>query len=131
MGLPLNKIAAVLALLIGAMSIPAGWKAMRGWNPGYSVLAWLPIYNFTLGVLTVLVPVVLLWADSRWAMLAALAIFVVHALVLIFLLTIFRGRVAPQSLKAMAFRLGVWIVILVLMLLQSRNGILTLVLYRS
>lgn len=49
-----RKIAAVLAFVVGIFSIFAGGMAMRGWEPGYSVLGWLPIYNFSMGILTVL-----------------------------------------------------------------------------
>ena len=48
----LNQIASILAFLVGIMSIVAGGKAMQGWNPGYSVLSWLPVYNFMMGIST-------------------------------------------------------------------------------
>lgn len=114
MNYTLQKIAVVLALLIGVMSIVAGRKAMQGWNPGYSVLAWLPIYNFVMGILT-LIPVILIWTNNRYAMAASLITFGIHAIVLLLLLTVFRGEVATQSIAAMIFRLVVWLIILALM----------------
>ena len=95
---------------------------MQGWNPGYSVLAWLPIYNFVMGVLT-LIPAILLWINSRYAMIAVLTTFGVHAIVLLLLLTFFRGNVAFQSIAAMIFRLVVWIAILALMFFQARKNV--------
>ena len=110
----LTKLPSILAFLVGAMSIVAGGMVMRGWRPGYSILSWLPVYNFVLGLLT-LIPAYLLWVDNRYALAASIVTFVLHAVVLIILLTIFRGQVATQSIGAMSFRLIVWIIILALL----------------
>ena len=115
----LYRIASILAFLVGIMSIVAGGKAMQGWNPGYSVLTWLPIYNFVMGILT-LIPAVLIWMNHRYALLASLATFGIHTIVLLILVTVFRGEVAYQSIAAMAFRLVTWIVILGLIFFQIR-----------
>ena len=118
----LQRIASILAFLIGIMSIVAGGKAMKGWDPGYNVLTWLPVYNFVMGFLA-LIPAVLLWINSRHAMIAAIGTFGIHALVLLVLFTAFHDKVANQSLAAMAFRLATWIAILMLMFFQARKGI--------
>jgi hypothetical protein len=47
--MPYHQIASLFAFLVGIMSIVAGGKAMQGWNPGYSVITWLPVYNFVMG----------------------------------------------------------------------------------
>jgi len=116
----LNQIASILAFLVGIMSIVAGGKAMQGWNPGYSVLTWLPVYNFVMGILA-LIPAVLLWINHRFALAASVATLGIHTLVLLLLLSAFRGEVAFQSIAAMIFRLAVWIVILGLMFFQART----------
>ena len=108
------KTAGVLAFVIGALSIFAGGMAMRGWNPGYSVLGWLPVYNFVMGVLTVFIPAILLWRESRHAGASALIFFGVHAGATVLLFLAFRDVVATQSILAMTFRLAVWLVILAL-----------------
>jgi hypothetical protein len=108
------KTAGVLAFVIGALSIFAGGMAMRGWNPGYSVLGWLPVYNFVMGALTVFIPAILLWRESRHAGASALIFFGVHAGATVLLLLTFRDVVATQSILAMTFRLAVWLVILAL-----------------
>lgn len=118
----MNQIASVLAFLIGIMSIVAGEKAMQGWNPGYSVLSWLPVYNFVMGVLA-LIPAILIWINSRYVLIAVLTTFGVHASVLLILLTVFRENVAFQSIAAMLFRLTVWIAILALMFFHARKNI--------
>ena len=108
------KTAGVLAFVVGALSIFAGGMAMRGWNPGYSVLGWLPVYNFVMGALTVFIPSILLWRESRHAGASALIFFGVHAGATVLLLLAFRDVVATQSILAMTFRLAVWLVILAL-----------------
>lgn len=110
----LAKLPSFLAFLVGAMSIVAGGMVMRGWKPGYSILSWLPMYNFVLGLLT-LVPAYLLWVDHRYALVASIVTFSVHTIVLFLLLTAFRGQVAGQSIGAMSFRVIAWIVILALL----------------
>lgn len=104
------------------MSVVAGWSAMRGWNPGYSVLGWLPVYNFSMGILTVIIPAVLIWREHRFATPAALGTFSLHALILLVLVTVFGGRVATESIFAMLFRLAVWLVILGLMFVAQRKN---------
>ncbi len=116
----LHQIASILAFLVGIMSIVAGGKAMQGWNPGYSVLTWLPMYNFVMGILA-LIPAVLLWINHRFALAASVATLGIHTLVLLLLLSAFRGEVAFQSIAAMIFRLVIWIVILGLVFFRARS----------
>ena len=52
----LNKIASVLFSIIGILSIFAGALAMTGRKLAYFILNCLPIYNFILDALTVLIP---------------------------------------------------------------------------
>ncbi len=108
------KIAALLALVIGVMSILAGRFVMRGWQPGWKVLAWLPVYNFGAGFLSLL-PACLLWFNHPLGLISAWAVFGLHALVLALLLTVFRVQAAWQSLGAMTSRVAVWAVILALL----------------
>ncbi len=108
------KAAAWLAFVIGALSILAGGMAMRGWNPGYSVLGWLPVYNFFMGILTVLIPALLIWKQHRYALPSAIAFFGIHLFATAVLLLAFRDVVATQSLMAMTFRLAVWLIVLAL-----------------
>ena len=113
----LAKLPSILAFLVGAMSIVAGGMVIRGWQPGYNVLSWLPVYNFAVGLLT-LIPAYLLWVNSRYALTASIVTFALHTIVLVLLLVIFRGQVATQSIGAMAFRVVGWVVILALLWFQ-------------
>lgn len=110
----LAKLPSILAFVVGVMSIVAGGMVLRGWQPGYNVLSWLPVYNFIVGLLT-LIPAYLLWVGSRYATAASIVTFTLHALVLVLLFAVFRGQVATQSIGAMSFRVATWIVILALL----------------
>ena len=110
----LERIASIFALLIGGIAIRVSIKAIRGWKPGWKVLAWLPIYNLVRGILS-LIPAALLWVGHPCAMIASLAMFGIHAGMLLILLTAFRGKVARQSIGAMIFRVVTWILIIVLL----------------
>jgi hypothetical protein len=121
MNTPLNKIAAVLAFIIGAMAVFAGGQVLLGNLPDYYVINWLPVYNYTVGILTVFVTAILLWTNHRLAMPVAIATFGVHTLVMLVIQTAYRGVVATDSIVAMTIRMTVWIIILALMFFQSRK----------
>ncbi len=121
MNTTLNKIASVLAFIIGGMAIFAGAKPLLGSNPGYYVINWLPLYNYTIGVLTVSITAILILVNSRLAKPAAITTFSINAIVMLILQNTYRGIVAPDSIQAMIIRLAVWVVILALMFFQSRK----------
>ena len=118
----LNKIASVLAFIIGGMAIFAGGKVLLGNDPGYYVINWLPLYNYTAGILTVFITAILIWNNSRFAMPAALGTFSLHALVMLILQMMYSDVVAPDSIRAMAVRLIAWAIILTLMFFQQRGN---------
>ena len=117
----LNKIAALLALLIGAMAIFAGGQVLLGRDPGYYVIDWLPVYNFSVGILSVFPTALFIWRKSKYALSAVLATFGAHAIVMLTLQIGYSSVVAADSIRAMTLRLSVWLVILVLMLIQTRR----------
>ncbi len=117
----LNKIAAVLAFIIGAMAVFAGGQVLLGNLPDYYVINWLPVYNYTVGILTVFVTAVLIWSGHRLAMPLAVATFGVHALVMLILQTAYREVVALDSIVAMTIRIIIWLIILLLMYFHSRS----------
>jgi len=118
----LTKVAAVLALAIGAMALFAGGKVLVGIDPGYTVINWLPVYNFSVGLVTVLVTTVLLWQNHRLAPAAAISTLAFHVSVMLVRQTIYQGLVAAESVQAMTLRMLVWSVILILLFLQARMG---------
>jgi hypothetical protein len=121
MSTTLNKIASILAFIIGGMAIFAGGKVLLGSDPGYYVINWVPVYNYTIGILTVFITAILIWTKSRFARPAAIGTFSLHALVMLTLQTLYRATVAPDSVQAMTLRLIVWAVILGLMYAGSRE----------
>lgn len=114
----LSKTASILALVIGAMGIYAGGQVLLGSTPGYNVIPWLPVYNFSVGVITFFFITILIWKNNRFAITAAVSTLAVHSIVLVILQTGYSSFVAPDSLRAMIIRIVVWMVILALLLLQ-------------
>ena len=86
------RIAAVLALIIRAMAVFAGGQVLLGKIPDYFVIDRVPVYNFTVGVLTVFVTTLLILKRSHYALPAAIATFSAHAVVMLLLQTVFRKR---------------------------------------
>jgi len=118
----MTTIAAILAFLTGIMSILAGGKVIRGWEPGWSIISWLPVYNFVMGILT-LIPAILIWINHRYALAASIIVFGIHTAVFLTLVVAFRNTVAHQSLAAMVFRLATWLLILMLLYFHARRTI--------
>ncbi len=117
----INKIAAVLAGIIGAMAIFAGGQVLLGKLPDYYVIDWLPVYNFVMGVISLFFTAVMIWRNSRWSRALAIATLGAHAIVMLVLLTAYQGVVAPDSLMATTVRNSVWVIIVVLLLVQKRE----------
>lgn len=117
----LRKIAAVLALIIGSMAVFAGVKVLLGIDPGYYVINWVPVYNYTMGILTVFITAILIWRGSKLSGVAAITTFSLHTLVMILLQTVHRDVVAVDSIRAMTIRMIAWSIILVLMFAQSQK----------
>jgi hypothetical protein len=118
----LTKIASILAFIIGGMAIFAGAQVLLGNDPGYYVINWLPIYNYTIGILTVFITSIFIFANSRFALTASIGTFSLHALVMLILQIAYRGIVAPESIRAMSIRLTAWAIILGLMVIQVRKN---------
>jgi hypothetical protein len=117
----MNKIASVLAFVIGAMAVFAGGQVLLGKVPDYYVINWLPVYNYTVGMLTVFVTAALIWMDNKLARPAAIATFGIHVLVMLVLMTAYQNIVATDSIVAMTVRITAWLIILGLMFFQSRR----------
>lgn len=117
----INKIAAVLAWIIGALAIFAGGQVLLGKAPDYYVIGWLPIYNFVIGVVTFFFTAVMIWRGSRWSRSLAIVTLGAHAIVMLILVTVYKDVVAPDSLAAMIVRNTVWVIILALLLVQRRK----------
>ncbi len=112
----LKKIAAVLALLLGTLSIFAGSKVLLGIDTkNYTVLTWLVSYNVTFGFISVLTAY-LIWKKMEMAKNLTLFILTMHFLVFVYL-KFFSDTAAQESIKAMLFRTNIWIIITFLSIL--------------
>lgn len=117
----LNRFAAALSFVIGAMAIFAGGQVLAGKLPNYYVIDWLPVYNVALGVLSMFLTAVLLWKRSPYALTAAVVTFSAHVLVMLILQLSYRDVVAPDSLRAMTIRISVWLIILAMLFIGSKT----------
>ena len=122
MNTTLNKIASILAFIIGAIAMVAGGLVLLGQATDYYVINWLLLYNYTVGVLTVFITAFLIWTNNKLAMPAAIATFSAHASVMLILLTVYRGVVSAHSLEDMTVRIIAWLIILTLMFFQLRKN---------
>lgn len=109
----LYKIAAILAVLIGGISIVSGSKVLFGIDvKDYTVLNWLVIYNVIFGGISI-VAAILIWKNNKSARKIILTILISHLLVFLYLYFI-NQEVALESIKAMGFRVSVWTAIFLL-----------------
>ena len=122
MNTTLNKIASALAFLIGAIAVVAGGLVLLGMPTDYYVINWLLLYNYTVGVLTVIITAILIWRNNKLALPAAIATFSAHASVMLILLIAYRGVVSAHSLEDMTVRIVSWAIILTLMFFQTRKN---------
>lgn len=110
-------IATILANLIGILSIISGSMVLLGLRSvDYRVLDWLVVYNVVLGIISIMVAYQI-GKQHRKSKLMIVSILLLHLLVLGYLY-FFNESVAVESIKAMAFRVGVWVMILLLTLFK-------------
>ena len=112
----LKKIAAILALLIGVLSLFAGSKVLFGIDSkDYNVLIWLVSYNVFFGFISI-ITAYFIWKGLTKGKNLTLFILTMHFMVFIYLNFISK-TVAMESIKAMIFRTGIWIIIALLSLI--------------
>ena len=109
-----KKLAAVLALFIGMMSVVAGSKVLLGIDSkDYTILTWLVSYNVIFGFLSIFAAY-LIWKGKG----KALTIFILASHFTVFLvLKFFSNDAALESIGAMIFRTGIWALIVILSLI--------------
>ncbi len=116
MSLTKQRIASLLGIAIGLLSIFAGSKVLLGISiPAYTVLKWLVVYNLVLGFVSVAAGIGL-WKEHRSGLLFAILIAISHSIILIALSAIYLtgGAVAAKSILAMVFRTSLWLLIIML-----------------
>ncbi|MCD6543332.1 MAG: hypothetical protein J7K34_02375 [Flavobacteriaceae bacterium] len=109
----LKKIATVLALFIGVMSVFAGSKVLLGIDTkNYTILTWLLVYNVIMGFVSILT-FYMMWKNNYKANNLITFILTLHLLVLLYL-NFISENAAHESKMAMVFRTVIWLVIAVL-----------------
>jgi len=107
-----QRFLALLAAAFGLVTLAAGGRVLAGADPGYVVYAPLLIFNTAMGVAYVAAGVVA-WRSLRSGAFAAGAIFLANLVVAAAIVNLYSaGRaIAIDSVRAMAFRTGVWLVL--------------------
>ena len=83
----------------------------------YTVLNWLVAYNVALGVISIMVGYQI-GKQHRKSKIMIISILLLHLLVLAYLY-FFNESVAGESIKAMSFRVSIWVVILLFTLIKN------------
>lgn len=106
----LNKSVAVIAIIIGSMSVVTGLRVIGGFfDPGYQYFLTLVSYNVIMGAVSVIAGIYI-WQRNKNALLYSKIITAIHFIVLLLLLTIFSDVISDHSIGAMLFRSVVWII---------------------
>ncbi len=116
-----GQIVAVIAVLFGLASLAAGGSVLAGRDPGYLVYRPLLVFNTIMG-LFYMAAGLLAWRGSPAARTVAAGIVGVNALVLAYIVFLYRsgGGAAIDSVRAMVLRTSVWLVLLLLLLWAGR-----------
>ncbi|MCC7053224.1 MAG: hypothetical protein IT355_08130 [Gemmatimonadaceae bacterium] len=115
-------VVAVVAVVFGVATLAAGGAVLAGRDPGYLVYRPLVVFNTLMGALYIGAGVVA-WRRARMDRAAAAGIAGANLLVLLFVAYLHSsdgGTVAIDSVRAMAFRTGVWVLLLVALLRARR-----------
>jgi hypothetical protein len=106
-----RRIAAAAAVLFGLATVIAGAGVLSGRSdPGYPVFLPLLFFNTLMGLVYVAAGLTI-WRSRRWGQRAAAGVLLINLAVLTAILLFHArgGEVAPESLRAMAFRTVVWL----------------------
>ncbi len=108
-----HRIAAMLALIIGLLTIMEGGSVLLGIeSKPYHILPWLLRYNIIMGFVS-LAEGIGLWREKDQAAILAKTILVCHGAVFLSIsaMDLLGKAVAVNSIIAMLFRTGIWFVI--------------------
>ena len=108
----LQLLIALIAVVFGVLTLFVGTRVLRGADPGYVVFRPLLVYNVVMGVVYVLAGVLIGRGAAAGKWLAG-GIAGLNALVLAFIAWLHAsgGAVAVDSVRAMAARTGVWVLL--------------------
>ena len=107
--IPLYRIiSSILAIMLGLMTVIAGSKVLLEIDiKDYNVLIWLVSYNIIFGAISIVVAY-FIFKNLKHAKQWVLFILTMHSIVLLYL-KFYSDEAATESVKAMTFRVGIWI----------------------
>jgi hypothetical protein len=107
-------ILALVAVAFGLATLVAGGRVLAGADPGYLVFRPLVIFNTAMGVAYSAAGIIT-WRSPEQGKVVAATIFLLNFVVLVAVGYLYKsgGAVAVDSVRAMMFRTGVWLVLLV------------------
>ena len=106
----LQLLIALIAVAFGVLTLFVGTRVLRGADPGYVVFRPLLVYIVVMGAVYVLAGVLIRHGAALGKWLAG-GIAGLNALVLAGIVHASGGAVAFESVRAMAFRTGVWVLL--------------------
>lgn len=117
-----QQLVAVVAIVFGLVTLGAGGTVLAGRDPGYVVYRPLLLFNTVMG-LAYIAAGVLAWRGALRGRNAAAVILVLNVLVLVGVIYLYRtgAAVAVDSVRAMSFRSGVWLVLLLALAWMTRT----------
>jgi len=96
--------------MLGLMTVIAGSKVLLEIDiKDYNVLIWLVSYNIIFGAISIVVAY-FIFKNLKHAKQWVLFVLTMHSIVLLYL-KFYSNEVAAESVKAMTFRVGIWIFI--------------------
>ena len=118
-----QRVLTFVAAAFGLATVVSGWRVLAGADPGYVVFRPLVIFNTAMGVAYLAAGIITLRSLERGKF-AAATIFLLNLLVLgaIGYLYAAGGAVAIDSIRAMTFRTGVWLVLFLGLTWLSRGS---------
>lgn len=119
----LHRIASIVAVLFGLLTIVSGSRVLMGSDPGYVVFRPLLVFNTVMGFAYVAAGLAI-WQRVRWSVYAAGAIVALNLVMLGVIVSVRAsgGGVAVDSLRAMTFRSVVWLVLFAALVWMRRNS---------
>jgi hypothetical protein len=114
---------ALVAVAFGLATLVAGGRVLAGADPGYLVFRPLVIFNTAMGVAYSAAGIIM-WRSPERGRVVAATIFLLNVAVVVAVGYLYRsgGAVAVDSVRAMMFRTGVWLVLLLGVLWVVRQG---------
>jgi hypothetical protein len=118
-----QRILTFVATAFGLATVVSGSRVLAGADPGYVVFRPLVIFNTAMGVVYLAAGIITLRSLEKGKV-AAATIFLLNLLVLgaIGYLYAAGGAVAIESIRAMTFRTGVWLVLFLGLAWLSRGS---------